>query len=147
LLFLLKRIGHLLAQDKIVHALFFQLKFEHLKFFLPLACLFFFWLLNRLRLISFSRLFARTLLPYLSNRLEALLSRTRLRLSASAISMPFNITKPILSIKVLKRLIIFVKFILQLKSILVLNSGPAVVFLIVLLHLVEHRRSELISHR
>ena len=147
LLFLLKRIGHLLAQDKIVHALFFQLKFEHLKFFLPLACLFFFWLLNRLRLISFSRLFARTLLPYLSNRLEALLSRTRLRLSASAISMPFNITKPILSIKVLKRLIIFVKFILQLKSILDLNSGPAVVFLIVLLHLVEHRRSELISHR
>ena len=104
LLFLLKRIGHLLAQDKIVHALFFQLKFEHLKFFLPLACLFFFWLLNRLRLISFWNHYQSLLL--VSNRLESLLSRTRSRLRLSDQVILFNVAESIFGTKVLKWLVV-----------------------------------------
>jgi hypothetical protein len=104
LLFLLKRIGHLLTQDNIFHALFFQLKFEHLKFFVRLACFFFFWLLNLLRLISFCNHYQSLL--FVSNLLESLLSRTRslLRLSCQVIS--FDVAESILGTEVLKFLVV-----------------------------------------
>ena len=103
MLFLLKRVGHL-AQILFFFTLFFQIKFEHLNFFLQFACFFFFWLLNLLRLISFWNHYQSLL--FVSNLLESLLSRTRslLRLSCQVIS--FDVAESILGTEVLKFLVV-----------------------------------------